>query len=51
MIKNISDQEYEQMISIMEANDLSRYNIAKEHFYGVKNDKNEIVAFGRIFPI
>ena len=49
--KDISDMEFEHMISIMEANDLSRYIISKEQFYVIKNDKNEIIAFGRIFDI
>lgn len=51
MIKKISDAEYKQMIHIMENNDLSRYNVTKDDFYAIKNEKNEIVAFGRIFEI
>lgn len=51
MTKDISDMEFEHIISIMEANDLSCYIISKEQFYVIKNDKNEIVAFGRIFDI
>lgn len=51
MTDNLSDTEYEHMIHTMEENDLSRYNITQDDFIAIKNDKNEIVAFGRIFEI
>ena len=48
--KEIADIDYAQMITIMEQNDLSRYLIAKEQFYLIKDGK-KIVAFGRLFEI
>lgn len=47
----ISDAEYDHMIHTMEENDLSRYNIVKEDFTVIKNEKNEIISFGRLFEI
>jgi len=51
MTNTISEAEYDHMIHTMEANDLSRYNITKEDFTVIKNEKNEIVSFGRSFEI
>ena len=49
--KEIADIDYTQMIPIMEQNDLSRYLIAKEQFYAIKDEKGKILAFGRLYKI
>lgn len=51
MTDKISQEEYEHMIKIMEQEDLSRYNITQNDFSIIKNDANEIIAFGRTFTI
>lgn len=48
---HISDEDFGAMQIIMKTADLSRYEIKKEDFLIVKNANNEIVSFGRIYPI
>lgn len=51
LVHTIDDEDFEEIKRIINQNDLSDYMIDQKDFLAIKNDNDQIVAFGRLFAI